>query len=163
MKKKSIDAATLETAVSEMKTGMVTSLAEYWAGQGADAMEAQEIATLCAEVCGLICQTEFSASETADTPETPAEGDTPAMDTPKNILAGITKTYKEIKAGSIEKAGATWSAANKAKIKEVYGKVKELHDEATASKEESAPEPEKKSAPEPDEVDYDAWVLTQGK
>ena len=44
---------------------------------------------------------------------------------------------------------------DKAKIKEVYGKVKELHDEATASKEESAPEPEIK------EIDFLTWKSMQ--
>jgi len=127
---------------------------------GLDEAAATTFATAISEIVSAMYNEELSAEEMPEA-DAAAVSDTP--EEARNFAGRVNLAYKEIKAGNIEKAGATWSAANRAKIKEVYGKVKELHDEATASKEESAPEPEKKSAPEPDEVDYDTWVLTQGK
>ena len=151
-----LTAEQIAQAQSEVIADTPTAIATHLGTYGVEAPLAEKIGKTAGAIIAILYAMELGEAETAAEPETPApaEGDTPEE----------AKALRLIKAFLGEqKAGATWSAANKAKIKEVYGKVKELHDEATASKEESAPEPEKKSAPEPEEVDYDTWVLTQGK
>ena len=158
--KAAIPAEQLPAIIETVKATEFEGHKKYLIEIGLDEAAATTFATAISEIVSAMYNEELSAEEMPEA-DAAAVSDTP--EEARNFAGRVNLAYKEIKAGGIEKAGATWSAANKAKIKEVYGKVKELHDEATASKEESAPEPEKKSAPEPDEIDYDTWVLTQGK
>ena len=122
---------------------------------GLDEAAATTFATAISEIVSAMYNEELGESEEMpETPDAAAVSDTP--EEARNFAGRVNLAYKEIKSGNIEKAGATWSAANRAKIKEVYGKVKELHDEATASKEESAPEPEKK------EISLADYLQTKG-
>ena len=159
--KAAIPAEQLPAIIETVKATEFEGHKKYLIEIGLDEAAATTFATAISEIVSAMYNEELGESEEMPEADAAAVSDTP--EEARNFAGRVNLAYKEIKAGNIEKAGATWSAANKAKIKEVYGKVKELHDEATASKEESAPEPEKKSAPEPDEVDYDTWVLTQGK
>ena len=159
--KAAIPAEQLPAIIETVKATEFEGHKKYLIEIGLDEAAAATFATAISEIVSAMYNEELGEAE--EIPETDAAAVSYTPEEARNFAGRVNLAYKEIKAGSIEKAGATWSAANRAKIKEVYGKVKELHDEATASKEESAPEPEKKSAPEPDEVDYDTWVLTQGK
>ena len=159
--KAAIPAEQLPAIIETVKATEFEGHKKYLIEIGLDEAAATTFATAISEIVSAMYSEELGEAEEMPEADAAAASDTP--EEARNFAGRVNLAYKEIKSGNIEKAGATWSAANRAKIKEVYGKVKELHDEATASKEESAPEPEKKSAPEPEEVDYDAWVLTQGK
>lgn len=157
--KAAIPAEQLPAIIETVKATEFEGHKKYLIEIGLDEAAATTFATAISEIVSAMYNEELGESEEMPEADAAAVSDTP--EEARNFAGKVAKAYKEIKSG-VTKAGATWSAANKAKIKEVYGKVKELHDEATASKEESAPEPEKKSI-EPEEVDYDTWVLTQGK
>ena len=158
--KAAIPAEQLPAIIETVKATEFEGHKKYLIEIGLDEAAATTFATAISEIVSAMYNEELGESEEMPEADAAAVSDTP--EEARNFAGRVNLAYKEIKAG-VTKAGATWSAANRAKIKEVYGKVKELHDEANASKEESAPEPEKKSAPEPEEVDYDTWVLTQGK
>ena len=158
--KAAIPAEQLPAIIETVKATEVEGHKKYLIEIGLDEAAATTFATAISEIVSAMYNEELSAEEMPEA-DAAAVSDTP--EEARNFAGRVNLAYKEIKSGNIEKAGATWSAANRAKIKEVYGKVKELHDGATASKEESAPEPEKKSAPEAEEIDFDVWILTQGK
>jgi len=146
-----LTAEQIAQAQSEVIRDTPTAISEHLATYGVEAPLAEKIGKTAGAIIAILYAMELGEAETAAEPETEVEGDTPeeakAMRLVKSFLTA-------------QKAGATWSAANKAKIKEVYSKVKELHDEANASKEESAPEPIEKSV-EPEEIDYTEWLKTQ--
>lgn len=148
-----LTAEQIAQAQSEVIADTPTAIATHLGTYGVEAPLAEKIGKTAGAIIAILYAMELGEAETAAEPETPApaEGDTPEE----------AKALRLVKAFLGEqKAGATWSAANKAKIKEVYGKVKELHDEANASKEESAPEPIVKAA-EPEEIDYAEWLKLQ--
>ena len=144
-----LTAEQIAQAQSEVIADTPTAIATHLATYGVEAPLAEKIGKTAGAIIAILYAMELGEAETAAEPETEVEGDTPeeakAMRLVKSFLTA-------------QKAGATWSAANKAKIKEAYGKVKELHDEAFASKEESAPEPETKSV---EEIDYTEWLKLQ--
>jgi len=144
-----LTAEQIAQAQSEVIADTPTAIATHLGTYGVEAPLAEKIGKTAGAIIAILYAMELGEAETAAEPETEVEGDTPeeakAMRLVKSFLTA-------------QKAGATWSAANKAKIKEAYGKVKELHDEAFASKEESAPEPETKSV---EEIDYTEWLKLQ--
>jgi len=153
--KAAIPADQLPAIIETVKATELAGHKKYLMEIGLDEAAATTFATAIAEIVASMYNEELGETEPA---AEPAAEPVTVSDTPEEARAfagKVAKAYKEIKAGNIEKAGATWSAANRAKIKEVYGKVKELHDEATASKEESAPEAEVK------EIGYAEWIKTQ--
>ncbi len=145
-----IDQAQLQSQVDQLKTQMSDSLTSYWTDAGAAPEDAAECGKMCSEISGIICLAEFS--ETDEMPTTdPANPDTSTeTDVP-------TKSYVLTKsvAGKwqVAKAGAPHSAAHKAEVAalnesiQAAGKLaKALHTKVSATKEESAPEPETKQA-----------------
>jgi len=146
-----LTAEQIAQAQSEVIADTPAAMATHLGAYGVEAPLAEKIGKTAGAIIAILYAMELGEAETAAEPETPApaEGDTPEE----------AKALRLVKAFLGEqKAGATWSAANKAKIKEVFVKVKELHDEANASKEESAPEPEIKSV---EEIDYAEWLKLQ--
>jgi len=146
-----LTAEQIAQAQSEVIADTPAAIAAHLGTYGVEAPLAEKIGKTAGAIIAILYAMELGEAETTAEPETPApaEGDTPEE----------AKAMRLIKAFLGEqKAGATWSAANKAKIKEVYSKVKELHDEANASKEEAAPEPETKAV---EEIDYAEWLKLQ--
>lgn len=146
-----LTAEQIAQAQSEVIADTPTAIATHLGTYGVEAPLAEKIGKTAGAIIAILYAMELGEAETAAEPETPApaEGDTPE----EAKALRLVRTFL-----TEQKAGATWSAANKAKIKEAYGKVKELHDEAFASKEESAPEPETKSV---EEIDYAEWLKLQ--
>ena len=151
--KAAIPAEQLPAIIETVKATEFEGHKKYLIEIGLDEAAATTFATAISEIVSAMYNEELGESEEMPEADAAAVSDTP--EEARNFAGRVNLAYKEIKAGNIEKAGATWSAANRAKIKEVYGKVKELHDEATASKEESAPEPEIK------EIDFATWKSMQ--
>lgn len=146
-----LTAEQIAQAQSEVIADTPTAIATHLGTYGVEAPLAEKIGKTAGAIIAILYAMELGDAETAAEPEAAAAAES---DTPEEA-----KAMRLIKAFLGEqKAGATWSAANKAKIHEAYGKVKELHDEAFASKEESAPEPETKSV---EEIDYTEWLKTQ--
>lgn len=145
-KTKSIDPSQVTTAQSEITQAVTDAVNTHLAGYGVDATEAQEIGAACGAICALIYGLELGAEEAAEEMPT-AENTPPVSDAPKSFSVQMVKAArlaaKEIKAGS------TFSGATKGKLKAMLESatahtklVKALHDEAHASKEESAPTPQ---------------------
>lgn len=137
----------LTQAISEVQTSIPKSIEEHLGTFGVMPDECMELGTAAGTIIGALYQMEFGGEDATETEtEQPTADNTPnGSDIPKSyVLSKVGKNWTFTK--SVTKAGATWSAANKAKIKEVYGKVKEMHDEAHATKEDSAPASETKQA-----------------
>lgn len=152
--KAAIPAEQLPAIIETVKATEFEGHKKYLIEIGLDEAAATTFATAISEIVSAMYSEELGEAEEMPEADAAAASDTP--EEARNFAGRVNLAYKEIKSGNIEKAGATWSAANRAKIKEVYGKVKELHDEATASKEESAPEPEKK------EISLADYLQTKG-
>ena len=159
--KAAIPAEQLPAIIETVKATEFEGHKKYLIEIGLDEAAATTFATAISEIVSAMYNEELSAEEMPEA-DAAAVSDTP--EEARNFAGRVNLAYKEIKAGS------TFSGATKAKIAALYESgtthlkaLKALNDEANAVKEESAPEPEKKSAPEPEEVDYDTWVLTQGK
>lgn len=160
--KAAIPAEQLPAIIETVKATEFEGHKKYLIEIGLDEAAATTFATAISEIVSAMYSEELGEAEEMPEADAAAVSDTP--EEARNFAGRVNLAYKEIKAGS------TFSGATKAKIAALYESgtthlkaLKALNDEANAVKEESAPEPEKKSAPEPDEVDYDAWVLTQGK
>ncbi len=146
-----LTAEQIAQAQSEVIRDTPTAISEHLATYGVEAPLAEKIGKTAGAIIAILYAMELGEAETAAEPETEVEGDT----SEEAKAMRLVRTFL-----TEQKAGATWSAANKAKIKEVFVKVKELHDEANSTKEESAPEPIVKAA-EPEEIDYAEWLKLQ--
>lgn len=154
--KSAIPADQLPAIIETVKATELAGHKKYLMEIGLDEAAATTFATAIAEIVASMYNEELG--ETEETTEPAAEPVT-VSDTPeeaRNFAGKVAKAYKEIKAGS------TFSAATKSKLAALMESgnshlkaLKALHDEAHASKEESAHEPEVK------EIDYADWIKTQ--
>lgn len=135
-------------AVAEVSEGVAKMVVEHLTvNYGVDATEADTIGKLCGETCGTIYNSELGEEDAAeDAPEVP-QG---ASDNPEDMPA-------QSDAPDEAKAGATYSAATKAKIATINDTamqlaklVKAFHAEVHASNETSTETPITKS------VEFDA-------
>lgn len=156
MKIKSITAEQIPAIVETVKASELKAHTDYLTEIGIVEPQTTELATLIAETVAGIYAAELGEKEDGEMPvdESAVVSDTP--DEAKSLARKVVKAFTEIKAGS------TFSGATKAKIAALndsaaaHAKLaKALNDEATASKEESAPGPEVK------EIDYADWIKLQ--
>lgn len=154
--KSAIPADQLPAIIETVKATELAGHKKYLMEIGLDEAAATTFATAIAEIVAAMYNEELGMKEAEPEAEPEAVSDTP--EEARNFAGKVAKAYKEIKAGS------TFSAATKSKLAALMESgnshvkaLKALHDEAHASKEESAPEPEVK------EMDYAAWILTQSK
>jgi hypothetical protein len=155
-----LTAEQIAQAQSEVIADTPTAIATHLGTYGVEAPLAEKIGKTAGAIIAVLYAMELGEAEASEESETPemAEGDTPEE----------AKAMRLVKAFlTAQKAGATWSAANKAAIAEISAdhaavgkKIKSLHDAAHSTKEESAPEPQTKSV-EPEEIDYTEWLKTQ--
>lgn len=149
--KSAIPAEQLPAIIETVKATELAGHKKYLMEIGLDEAAATTFATAIAEMVACMYSEELGETEPA---EPVTVSDTP--EEARNFAGKVAKAYKEIKAGS------TFSAATKSKLAALMESgtahvkaLKALHDEAHASKEESAPEAEVK------EIDYAEWIKTQ--
>lgn len=152
--KSAIPAEQLPAIIETVKATELAGHKKYLMEIGLDEASATTFATAIAEIVASMYSEELGEAEEAPEAEPVAVSDTP--EEARNFAGKVAKAYKEIKAGS------TFSAATKSKLAALMESgnshlkaLKALHDEAHASKEESAPEAEVK------EIDYVDWIKTQ--
>lgn len=153
--KSAIPADQLPAIIETVKATELAGHKKYLMEIGLDEAAATTFATAIAEIVASMYSEELGMEE----PEAPEAEPVAVSDTPeeaRNFAGKVAKAYKEIKAGS------TFSAATKSKLAALMESgnahvkaLKALHDEAHASKEESAPAAEVK------EIDYAEWIKTQ--
>lgn len=153
--KSHIPADQLPAIIETVKATELAGHKKYLMEIGLDEAAATTFATAIAECVASMYNEELGETEPAE----PAAEPVTVSDTPEEARAfagKVAKAYKEIKAGS------TFSAATKSKLAALMESgnshlkaLKALHDEAHASKEESAPEAEVK------EIGYAEWIKTQ--
>lgn len=148
--KSAIPADQLPAIIETVKATELAGHKKYLMEIGLDEASATTFATAIAEIVACMYSEELGETEA----EPVAVSDTP--EEARNFAGKVAKAYKEIKAGS------TFSAATRSKLAALMESgtahvkaLKALHDEAHASKEESAPEAEVK------EMDYVDWIKTQ--
>lgn len=152
--KSAIPAEQLPAIIETVKATELAGHKKYLMEIGLDEAAATTFATAIAEIVASMYNEELGETEPAEPAEPVTVSDTP--EEARNFAGKVAKAYKEIKAGS------TFSAATKSKLAALMESgtahvkaLKALHDEAHASKEESAPEAEVK------EIDYVDWIKTQ--
>jgi hypothetical protein len=138
--KSAIPADQLPAIIETVKATELAGHKKYLMEIGLDEAAATTFATAIAEIVASMYSEELGETEPAE----PAAEPVTVSDTPeeaRNFAGKVAKAYKEIKAGS------TFSAATKSKLAALMESgnshlkaLKALHDEAHASKEESAPE-----------------------